>query len=185
MKKFILIPCMLLLSGMPIHAQTETVNQKERLINYTSRFSAGFLGGDAFSTSFLTHHGINIGRHFETTVGLGLEKYYDRRYAPILLDFQYNILNRKTTPYIRVLGGYLLDIERNGQSLRDTPGYTLGGGIGLKTRINDHLSIFTEVGFRHSTVERMEYYYWDWFGPVPTIVTNANRLELRVGIGFK
>lgn len=184
MKKFILLQFAVLLSVTAIQAQTEAVEKKERLVNYTSRYSAGFLGGEAFSSSFLTSHGISISKHFETTVVLGLEKYYYRRYVPILLDFQYNILKGNTTPYIKIIGGYLVDVERNGIPLKEFPCYTLGGGLGVRTKLSNKFSLFTEIGYRYTKLEREQYYYWDfWQGTV--IETHANRLELRVGIGIK
>lgn len=185
MKKFILIQFMLVLSGTAIQAQTETIETKDRLINYASRYSAGFLGGDAFSYSFLTHHGINIANNFETTIAFGVENYFSRRYMPLMLDFQYSVLKRNTTPYLHVLGGYLLDIERSGQT-SSSQGFNVGGGIGVKRKMNDKMSIYTEIGYRYTRLEREEvyYYWWEISPPTQTIETHSHRLELRVGIGF-
>jgi hypothetical protein len=185
MKKLILIQFAVLLSETAIMAQTEALEKKERLVNYTSRYSAGLLGGDNFSYSFLTNHGISISKHFETTVVLGLENYFYHKYVPILVDFHYNILKGNTTPYLKIVGGYMLDIERNGRPIKDFPGYTVGGGIGVRTNLTDKLSLFTEVGYRYVRLEREQFYYWWEPWPAPVLETHINRIELRVGISIK
>ena len=187
MKKFIIIQFAIVLSGATIQAQTETIEKKDRLINYASRYSAGFLGGDAFSYSLLTHHGINIANQYETTIALGVENHYNRRYMPIMLDFQYDVLKRNTTPYLHVLGGYLLDIERSGQT-SGSHGYNVGSGIGVKRKVIEKLSIYAEIGYRFTWLSRGAWGYYTWeITPYPytqTIETHSHRLELRVGIGF-
>lgn len=186
MKNIISISFTVLFLSSTLIAQTELIPDKEKLINYSSRYSAGFLGGDAFSSSFLIHQGISITRHFETTLAIGLEKYYYYRYMPFLLDFQYNILKKNTTPYLRIASGYLLDLERNGLGVKENFGITIGGVIGVKTRISNKLTLFTELGYRYSKLERTQYYYWGgiWPDPSPIIETHTNRLELRIGIGI-
>lgn len=166
--------------------QTEIESAKVKNIAFTQRYSAAILGGERSSYSFMINNGIRFKKHFEFTVGLGIEQYYNRKYVPMVLDVYYKILNKPVTPIIKISGGYLFDMERNGSRIQKNYGLSSGISFGVRISSFDKINISTLLGYRYLLIEKSENYYWGWgMYPPPTQEMHLNRLELRIELGFK
>ncbi len=188
MKKIISLALLTLFLGQISFAQEAAKSAPCSKMAFVGQVSAGVLGGDQTSRVFHVKNGVAFANHFFATLGLGVENYYDVHYLPIFIDFRYNILNRKTTPFVSLSSGYLQPLGRNYNSHIDKGGYTGGVKIGVSHFFSEHIGFETSVGYRYSWLEREDnnyYYAWDPLFVPYTTEYNMNRFELSVGLIFK
>ena len=143
---------------------------------YYLRQSFGILGG--YENAGISHQlvqGYAFNRHFQLGAGFGFELFRNP-YVPAFVEFQYNILNKPSTPYVRVMGGYEVPII-----FRDTKGgFTYGISVGYTKFINHRLAFTTSLGYRYARLIENQS-WWDDFETIRRI----NRFELTIGITFR
>jgi hypothetical protein len=187
MKKIIFLTLLTLIIGQKSFGQdAETIKPSSKLA-YVSQVSAGFLGGDESSIVFHVKNGVSFANHFYSTVGLGFERYYGTGYLPIFFDFRYNVLKRKTTPFVSIVSGYLQPLVTRSYYGKNKGGFTGGAKIGVSHFFSENLGLETSLGYRFSRVELANNYFyaWDSFYYPYTTEYNMNRFELSVGLIFK
>ena len=165
----------------------ENIDYSNKYIGYNQRVSAGILGGDKSSLSIQINNGVSLGKHMELTTGLGYERFYNRNYIPMLLDFNYLIFKGPVTPLLKINGGYMMDLDRNRVNIKENYGLTSGASIGVRSRKFEHFQLSTYIGYRFIFLSKKEANYCYWcFGPPTQPVTemHLNRVELRMEITF-
>ncbi len=186
MKKTISIVILTILFVQTVFAQNSEKPKSSPKLSYVGQLSAGVLGGDETSRVLHVKNGISFTNHFYATIGLGIERYYSAQYMPIFFDFRYNVLNRKTTPFVSVSSGYLQPLVSNSYYSNNKGGFTGGAKIGVSHFFSEHVGLETSLGYRYSKVERQDIYYaWDLIYNPYTTEYNMNRFELSVGLIFK
>ena len=186
MKKSLLV---LTLAISPVlFAQKADDSKQKSKVKYISQVSLNFLGGEESAAAFHVKNGLALSPHFNATLGLGIENYnLSSRFMPIFLDFKYNVLDRKTTPFISVSSGYLLPFTHRSFGPKAKSGFTGGAKIGVSHFFSEHIGLETSLGYRFSKVEIEQngYSYFDIYTPNYTTEYNMNRFELSVGLIFK
>ncbi len=163
----------------------ENIDYSNKYIGYNQRVSAGILGGDRSSLSIQVNNGVSLGKHMELTTVFGYERFYNRNYIPMLLDFNYLILKGPVTPLVKINGGYMMDLDRNRMSISENYGLTSGGSIGVRSRKFEHFQLSTYIGYRFLFLSKKELYYCHWCTlPEPVTEMHLNRVELRLEITF-
>lgn len=174
-----------------IVAQEKPIGSKKINPQYIARIDAGFLGGAELSRTFQVNNGVSLYNHFHATLGLGIERYYNDPYLPAVLDFRYNVLNRKTTPFVSASAGYLQPLVARTYYGKTEGGYTAGSKIGVTHFFAEHIGFETSLGYRYSrtSINSDVYPIWGpWGGLTPypyEIENNMHRFELSIGLIFK
>jgi hypothetical protein len=118
-------------------------------------FSSHFVG-------FTTIHGYTINEHFTAGGGTGVLVYNSGTLVPLFLDFRYNIVVKKITPYLWADGGAAFNFSNIGElRLFMSPGAgaryafsrklaaTLGAGFLMQTGINRDSFINVKTGITY------------------------------------
>lgn len=160
-------------------------------ITYFCEVSGGYLAGNEIRGMFHVKNGLSFGPHVDAAFGLGLESYYAGRYIPLFLEGRYTVLNRKTSPFLAVSGGYLQGVGQKNQyyyqaDSRLSNGFSAGAKIGIKHQFSKSISMLTSLGYRYSYTENPEWMYY--ILPYPNqpaeISYHMNRFELAIGFIF-
>lgn len=177
-----------------VNAQAETIPLKPKRISYYCEVDGGYLAGAELRGMFHVKNGLSFGEHFSASLGTGLETYVPSRFVPVFLEARYNVLNRKTSPFVSVSGGYLQGVGQPqvymyyfpapGNEQRLANGYTFGGKVGVQHSFTPSLSIVSSVGWRYAYARQEAYI--SYFPYEPTEMSyKMNRFELAVGLIFK
>lgn len=177
-----------------VKAQAEILPVKTKRISYYCEVDGGYLAGAELRGMFHVKNGLSLGKHFFASLGAGLETYVPGRFVPVSLETRYKILDRKTSPFVSVSGGYLQGVGQpqtyiyyvqapaSGQKLAN--GYTFGGKVGFQHSFTPSLSIVSSVGWRYAYARQEGYMYYLPYEPTE-ISYKMNRFELAVGLIFK
>lgn len=173
-------------------AQSETMPPAPKRAGYYCEVDGGYLAGAELRGMFHVRNGLRFGKHFYASLGTGLETYVPGRFIPVCLEARYKVLDRKTSPFVSVSGGYLQGIGQPqiyyiqapaGQRLSN--GYTFGGKVGFQHAFAPGLTIVSSVGWRYAyaSVKQEPDIYYLPYGPTE-MYYKMNRFELAVGLIF-
>lgn len=173
-------------------AQTEAL-PKPKFVQYYCEVNGGYMAGAELRGMFHVKNGLSFGKYIYASLGTGLETYVPSRFVPIFLDVRYKILDRKTSPFVSVSGGYLQGvgqpqpiyyIQNSNSGLRLSTGYTAGAKLGIVHAFTPGVSIISSVGWRYAYA--VQDAYVSYFPYEPTEMSyKMNRFELSVGLIFK
>lgn len=104
---------------------------------------------------------------------------FDGLSIPLLLNYQYSFTDKAIAPFFEVYGG----TGFNTDTYYDvSPAISAGGSVGLKRNFGNGLSFFLSSGYRF---HQYKYTFSDWFFAGTTTNTlQANRIQIKMGIGF-
>ncbi len=155
------------------------------------QISRGYWGG-------LRSNGIlkaTIGKQFnhKHSLGLGIEitelRYYN--VIPLFLETRYNLIpGKRTTPFLKVLGGYSTPIfnQKINGKWENQGGFVAGSSIGLRHNFSSSTALDISLGYRFQKVTRNEriWDWWNWEGEVISskVINHYKRLSLEVGFYF-
>jgi hypothetical protein len=184
MKKIILISSLFILQST--FSQEVVTMKNESTFQFINRVSFGVLGGQDETTSIHVINGFSMNKHFDFSIGLGMESYYNSKYIPIFGELKYTILSSKTSPFVSLMSGYLSPLQYRMGNTKFSGGFTTGIQIGVTRFFAENIGISTGIGYRFASVQRQDYYHW-WGieSQLYTTQYNMNRFELRFALIFK
>jgi hypothetical protein len=160
-------------------------------MKYFCEVNGGYLAGNEIRSMFHVKNGFSFGNHFDAAIGVGLESYYSGRFVPLFLEGRYTVLNRKTSPFVAISGGYLQGVGQQNQyyyqtNSRLSKGFSTGAKVGIKHQFSKSISMITSFGYRYSYTENPElmYYILPYPNQEAEISYNMNRFELAIGFIF-
>lgn len=174
-------------------AQAEMTPPNPKRVSYYCEVGGGYMAGEELRGMFHVKNGLSFGKHLYASLGTGLETYVPGRFVPVFLEARYTILDRKTSPFVSVSGGYLQGVGRPQTNTYYVPygqkmgnGYTFGCKVGFQHAFTPGLSIISAVGWRYAyAIGRQEpNIYYLPYGPTE-MSYKMNRFELSVGLIFK
>ena len=145
-------------------------------------FSFGLFGGSDVSGNLTIVNGYRFNPHWSAGLGIGVEAFYDRNYAPIFLEGKYNLLKKGSTPFINIGFGYDLPFE---YTKINKGGFFGQGLIGIQHELGQHFGIITGIGFRYG---QLQVQNWNWWGGIDgniKTIYEINRFDFRFGFIFR
>ncbi len=140
-------------------------------------------GGGFFSylSPVLADFDLNVGyqqnKHYYA-LSSGFE-FFDGLSVPLMLNYQYTLSDKPVAPFLEVYGGTGFNVD---QYYDSTLPISAGAGVGLKKTFMNNFNFMVNVGYRF---HQYNYSYTDWFwGGTTTNTVQANRIQLKFGIGF-
>ena len=141
------------------------------------RAETGIVGGTQVSPSILVTNGYSFNPHWDTGLTVGWERYGWSSYVPFLASGRFNLLNRYFTPYIDVIGGYVMPTSNWD---RNKGGFTTGIRLGFTRYLNNRFGFSTSIGYRYVYLKAIDN-WWDDF----VTIRQLNRFELKFALTFK
>ncbi len=194
MLKSALLLLPLLIFTQKVNAQAENMPLKPKRVSYYCEVDGGYMAGAELRAMFHVKNGLSFGKHFYASLGTGLETYVPSRFVPVFLEARYKVLDRKTSPFVSVSGGYLQGIGRPQNYMYYVPapaseqkmasGYTFGGKVGIQHAFTPSLSIVSSVGWRYAYARQDAYISYYPYEPTE-MSYKMNRFELAIGLIFK
>ncbi|MEO6165899.1 MAG: hypothetical protein ABIO46_09855, partial [Chitinophagales bacterium] len=158
----------------PERNDTPTVRRQHGYFNVTemgvlpgSNFAYDYYYGPSTSVGFTVQsiHGYRINPHFLTGAGLAID-FIQYPMGQLFADGRWEILDRKTTPFIFADAGYGIPLASGSSdpSLQVTyhGGFTWGAGAGMRVNFRNEGAFLMEVGYK--MIKRSEEYDYDVWG---------------------
>ena len=144
---------------------------------YYGRGSIGVMGGPGgASFSLQLVQGYRINPHWQLGAGFGFETIAGNIYVPAFIEGKYNLLNKLSSPFVKLTGGY--EAPLNFSDSRG--GFTSGAAVGYTYFITQHLGLTTSLGYRFARLVETGSWWEDF-----VTIRQINRFELRFGISFR
>lgn len=179
---------------IPVTSDTPAIRKQKGYFNVTamgvlpgSNLNYGYYYGPSTSVGFTVQsiHGYRFNPHFLTGAGLAID-FIQYPMGQLFADGRWEILSRKTTPFIFVDAGYGIPLagESSDPSVQITykGGVTAGAGAGMRVNFRNEGAFIMEVGYK--MIKRSEEYDYDVWGTDKTTKYTYNRLAIRVGLAF-
>jgi hypothetical protein len=166
---------------------------------YRNMTEGGFIIGHEFSNDWWggyssrtdwgvmlhTVNGYQFNRYLYTGIGLGIEKNitYRENFAPIYARVAYDMLKKKTTPYIFTDLGYVLNwtkLENYLEDYKNKGGLYFSTGLGVRVFNSSKVSVTTAISYKRTTINSA---YTNWQGDVKQKFT-YNRVGVTAGVSF-
>lgn len=165
--------------------------KKDRGFPYRINFNTGIAGfGGNFdpAISLLIIGTYHFNEKFSAGILSGIE-YFGMPLLPAAGEFQVNVFNRNTTPYVYLRGGYGFTLypneETNSYNRTYAGGLFLGGGIGIKKRFSSEFAMTFSIGYRHQqTYESYDYLFDNFWNSDYERHYFYNRAAFRIGLVF-
>ncbi len=138
----------------------------------------GLLGGPgrgSFSGQLV--QGYAFSRHWQAGVGLGFETAAFNSYVPVFAEGKFNWLNKATSPFVKLMGGYMVPMNFT----QSNGGFTLGAALGYTIYLSHRLGLTTSLGYRFARLVERNNWWWDEF----ETIRQLNRFEVRFGLTFR
>ncbi|MBK6483486.1 MAG: hypothetical protein IPG01_10215 [Chitinophagaceae bacterium] len=130
-------------------------------------------------------HGYRFNPHFLAGAGLALD-IIDNSIGQLFLDGRYEILDKKTTPFIYGDFGYGVPLNKKYEdesiSISYKGGITAGGGVGMRMNFRNEGAFIMEVGYKMEKYS--QHYDYQVWGEDITNKFTFNRLAIRMGLAF-
>jgi hypothetical protein len=143
-----------------------------------------------FKLTFYSINGYRFDENFKIGVGLGCDYLVESFYYPITLSASINLLDKPSSPYIRVFGGFAKPFHKERISdntyeddLFFEGGLTHGFDIGMQNTINDNYSFRISAGYRYQKTSVKHFPNNSW-NKEETLQHHINRLVLTAGFLF-
>lgn len=164
-------------------AEIESIGKYKPMVpqlGYYNQTSISLLGGSDLSASFQVINGYSFNPHWGLGIGLGIESFRGRTYAPIFIDGQYTLNDNTFSPFGALSFGY--DIAT--QNAEYNKGGLFGNArIGMRGQLGEHIGILTSIGYRYAYLRQD---LWHWWDTEPVLeITRINRFEFRFGFIFR
>lgn len=144
-----------------------------------------YYGGITSSISMQTINGMQLCRHLQAGIGLGIDYYTSQPvlYNPIFIRISGDIIKSPVTPYYYADGGYTMVWEDdNNENTSYEGGWMINPGIGVKFYSRTKASYHISFGFK---TQLSKYTYTNpWDNSVFEEKRKYNRLSMKLGIGF-
>ncbi len=149
---------------------------------------AGFGGNFDPAISLLIIGAYNFNERFSAGISSGIE-YFGMPLLPVAGEFQANVFNRNTTPYIYLRCGYGFALYPNEETSNYNSTYAggllFGGGIGIKKHFSSEFAMTFSIGYRHQqTYETYDYLINDFWNSDYKRHYFYNRTAFRIGLVF-
>ena len=148
-----------------LHAQSMKSNTIRRFIYQSSLGYANGIGKINYDTDkeiintiptfrVQQHLFYQFNHYFSLGVGVGVDIWRKNAFIPLFGTFNVNFLKKRVIPHLYLIGGYAFKwyvtskpdlVHRLLHATR--PGPYAEGGVGLKLRMNDRLSILIDLGY--------------------------------------
>jgi hypothetical protein len=152
--------------------------------------SIGFLAGSQ-SSEHVAPFSMQTSFGYRNSMGIysgflaGLE-FLDINYIPVMVDFQYSILNTEVVPVVIVRGGYAIPSKTGssyyGADYSYSGGLTGALGMGLKIGKMENFAWDISILYRYLQINYSESY--DWRTDPSSYKEVYNRMEIRLGFSF-
>lgn len=118
-------------------------------------------------------NGYLINSHFSTGVSVGIDRYKNVTFIPIMLDLRWYILNKKVTPVLSAGLGYSLSSDKDNKA-----GYIANPSLGLKIKVSRSTALNFSFGYRIQNNSYPRYYYGNIIHETATFV------NFKTGVSF-
>lgn len=140
--------------------------------------------GIAFSVSYPVVKRLNAG------LGTGLE-FFDYQILPMFVEFKYDILPGRLTPFVYSRAGYSLPLSKGTDNGWYTPTYHGGmlfaAGAGIQRSFSSSGSFFFAVGYRYQQLRSTSNTYPWYSGDIvqeSVYIEGKNRINVSLGVLF-
>lgn len=144
---------------------------------FYNRTSVGVMGGSQIGSSVRIVNGYSFNRHWETGLGVGLERFTWTPYIPVFIEGRYSLFSGSTRPFISAHAGYELPLQN---FEFNKGGLTTGIDLGITHYFSNHIGISTSAGYRFAYLKEMNMWWEDF-----ATITQINRFEIRLGLVFR
>jgi hypothetical protein len=192
MRSKILQVCILLISSVPLFAQSDSIYSPK--IKYFNNLQAGGLFGDSGkgnSLSVSMTHGIRYER-WSFGIIAGYDSYQDWRFVPVSADVSFDFARvGNNVFYVQGSAGYAIaawvPTELDAENEYDSDGgLTFHPVVGYRIKANQY-SLYLSAGYKF---QRNDYTYtannWIWGYPASrtSVRENMERLSIQIGLGL-
>lgn len=141
--------------------------------------------GASVGFTIQTIHGYRFNNHLLAGAGLAID-IIQNPMGQLFADGRYEILNRKTTPFVFLDCGYGIPLSKGYQDANSEVTYrggiTAGGGAGMRINFRNEGAFILEAGYKmEKASEQIKYEAW---GTDETNNYTYSRLAIRVGLAF-
>lgn len=141
--------------------------------------------GTSVGFTIQTIHGYRFNKHLLAGAGLAID-IIQYPMGQLFADGRYEILDRKTTPFVFIDCGYGIPLSKGHQDANSevtySGGITAGGGAGMRINFRNEGAFILEAGYKmEKASENIKYETW---GTDQTNNYTYSRLAIRVGLAF-
>lgn len=130
-------------------------------------------------------NGYQFNKRWMAGIGIGLDRFEYRGYAPLFGEGRFLVLNKQTSPVLSARAGWAIPTYNefvNGERLYKG-GLSLGGSIGITRYIGSKTGIQASVGYNYQETKFTNP--WWWGEGKSTTYTRYHSLEVRFGFLFR
>lgn len=155
----------------------EEYNSEPEETGYYGRGTLGLLGGpENASISLQVVQGYYFSKRLAVGGGFGFEVMGGNLYVPTFVESQFNILNKSSSPFVKILAGYQTPMDFS----RSHGGFTGGAALGFTKYFGRHIGLTTQLGYRYARLKEMNGWWDDNFN-----IRQVNRFDISFGLTIR